>query len=183
MNIRRLRFATLLALLPLLAACDSADGGGGDNTFELDPQSVFFEFDFTGAEIAAAEITSNGTEDLTDYVRSRGFQPEDIVGVRIVSNSAELFVTRPPGAGVEIFESAQVRLAQGTSLTGVVVRNDDLPSSGDRADLTVASDDFANLVRNGEFSAQLAAAPSSTIDPDASYEVEVEFDVLIEVEG
>lgn len=190
---RRLALVLALVLPFALTACDSTDpggnGGGGDDTFFLPAQSVEFDFSFDGGNLQADvfnDVESDNTENLIAFIESRGFSVDDVVGVAIQGNSAELRIAQPPlDAGVNGFDRVQVRLrTEGASAAGALVisGSDFAGNEDDTVDLDVDSGDFTLTVQTGAFEALLQVDPSNMI-LDQNYVVEVSFNVVIEVEA
>jgi hypothetical protein len=183
MHASRFLPALLVAVLALgLASCDAA--GPGD-TFELEARRVTFQFTFDGGQLTTANLrdfTSSNQVDLRDYVRQRGFAPEDIVGARVQSGSARLRVGRPLQATVGSFSRAEIRTFQGTMAGATLATGTTFPTTGDTAQLIVQTSNFGNTVASGPFSAILALQGTSAA-LSGEYFVEVTLDIVISVEG
>jgi len=170
----------LLALLPLLAACDAATS----NTFDLPQQTITFEFVFQGGALSAAqlnEVTSRNQHDLRAYVEGRGFGAGDIVAARI--RNARMTVARPLAANVSHFSRAEIRTFQGTQAGTTLADGQGFSGGALSAPLEVRAVNFASTVATGPFQAQLLLQPVAGAILAQEYLVEVTMDVVIEVEG
>jgi hypothetical protein len=183
MHASRFLPALLVAVLALgLAACDAVDAG---DTFELDARQVKFDFRFTAGDLTPGsllEFTSDNSVDLRDYVRQRGFAPEDIVGARVVANRAEFRIARPVAANVGSFSRAEVRTFQGTNRGSVLVSGQGFTGTGSTTQLGVLTTNFGSVVATGPFQAILGLQATSPVVP-GDYLIEVTLDIVISVEG
>lgn len=178
------RFAlwSLLALLPLLAACDVATS----NTFDLPERRIIFEFVFQGGNLDPTrlnEVTSLNEVNLRSYIEEQNFTTADVVAARIRPGSARLSVARPLAANVSHFTRAEMRTFQGTTAGVTLVGGQGFTGTGQNATLEVRVGDFGNVVATGPFRAQLLVQPTAGAILDQEYVVEVTLDVVIEVEG
>lgn len=189
---RRLALLVALALPFALTACDSTDpGGGGGNgdTFFLPAQNVEFNFSFDGGDLqpdVLNDVASSNTANLVSFIEARGFTVDDVVAVAIRPGSAELRIAQPPlNAGVSGFDRIQVSVRpEGATAAGalVVSGSDFAGNDDDTVDLDIDDGDFTLTVQTGDFEGRLQVDPSDQI-LDAGYQVQVQFDVIIEVQG
>jgi len=172
----------LVAALAIgLAACDAT----GAETFDLEPRRVKFDFRFDGSALDVAnllEFTSENSIDLREYVRQRGFSPEDVVGARVQNGRAEIRVARPAAANVSSFSRAEIRPFQGTARGALLASGQGFSGTSSTAQLTVQTGDFGNVVATGPFQAIVGLQGTNAVVP-GEYLVEVTLDVIVTVEG
>ena len=183
-----LRSVLVLALLlaPLLfSGCDNAAGG---NTFTFGVSGVRFDFSFTGNQVmvSTAAITSSDMGNVLSDIQARGFGAADVLAVRLVPDEAQIRIVQAPGGTeIDFLDNVTLRLGSSGSNTVVASQNDFASMTGTMAGeaaLDVNSTNIASIATGGNFSAFLDVLASGA-NAGSTYEVEVIFDVEVEVEA
>ncbi|NNF57622.1 MAG: hypothetical protein HKN04_05210 [Rhodothermaceae bacterium] len=175
-----------LLLAPLLfAGCDEAGGG---NTFTFGVSGVRFDFSFTGNQVmsSAAAITSPDMGNVLTDIQSRGFGAADVLAVRLVPGEAQIRIVQAPGGTeIDFLDNVTLRLGSAASNTVVASQNDFASMTGTmagEAELDVNATNIAAIATGGDFSAFLDVLASGA-NAGSTYDVEVIFDVEVEVEA
>jgi hypothetical protein len=163
----------LLALLPLLAACDIEA-----SEFTLEDQ-IHLTFTFHGSQAANGEpivIQSNQRLDLLAVVRQNSFTADEVVSARIAAIGArpEIEITLPFTERLNAFAAVELRAANTLLLSGSAF------GATRTATLIRAPGDMAAVVRADPERAFLTIEPAGPLQ-NASYTIHVVFDVVIGV--
>lgn len=182
---RFLRLAFPLALLLVLAGCDSTDDGG--ETFPLTSERPV-RFTYAVGEIDSGSVFTidpNDEQSSEEVINDSRFGPADVASATIRSMSVELNMDFPSEATISLDEAVLTLSAPGVS-DQVIARGTDFElaiigtnASLRRAELTVERADITAFLQQETFAGML------TLDVEGadggSYQFTVSLDVDIEV--
>lgn len=183
---KRLSAIALLAMLGIstaLTGCDPADTGA----FELPIEGVRFTYTVQGNEMAPGSltnVTANAAVDIRNIVERHNFTMADVVAVRVTSRrrGPELEIRQPLTAGVNHIAQVNVRGMAGSSPGPIIVRGSGFTGTTDRAPLETQNANLTDLAAGGALTTRLEIEPTQQAI-NALYQIDVTFDIIIEVEG